>query len=82
MTRRYRPEGVPCPTPLNQWEYLTRYTEDGRILIDNNLLERDIRIFATRKNWLQRYRLLSQDQRRHLQPDADLPRLWRRAVGH
>ena len=38
---------------LNQWEYLTRYTEDGRRPIDNNLLERDIRIFATgRKSWL------------------------------
>ena len=38
---------------LNQWEYLTRYTEDGRVPIDNNLLERDIRIFATgRKSWL------------------------------
>lgn len=38
---------------LNQWAYLTRYTEDGRMPIDNNLLERDIRIFATgRKSWL------------------------------
>jgi len=38
---------------LNQWEYLTRYTDDGRMPIDNNLLERDIRIFATgRKSWL------------------------------
>ena len=38
---------------LNQWKYLTRYTEDGRMPIDNNLLERDIRIFATgRKSWL------------------------------
>ncbi|MBR1019240.1 IS66 family transposase [Bradyrhizobium viridifuturi] len=38
---------------LNQWEYLTRFTEDGRMPIDNNLLERDIRIFATgRKSWL------------------------------
>lgn len=37
----------------NQWDYLTRYTEDGRMPIDNNLLERDIRIFATgRKSWL------------------------------
>ena len=44
---------MPYPTPLNQWEYLTRYTEDGRMPIDNNLLERDIRIFATgRKSWL------------------------------
>lgn len=38
---------------LNQWDYLTRYTQDGRMPIDNNLLERDIRIFACgRKNWL------------------------------
>lgn len=38
---------------LNQWEYLTRYTDDGRMPIDNNLLERDIRVFATgRKSWL------------------------------
>lgn len=38
---------------LNQWEYLTRYTEDGEMPIDNNLLERDIRIFARgRKSWL------------------------------
>jgi transposase len=38
---------------LNQWDYLTRYTENGTMPIDNNLLERDIRIFATgRKNWL------------------------------
>jgi transposase len=38
---------------LNQWDYLTRYTKDGRMPIDNNLLERDIRIFATgRKSWL------------------------------
>ncbi|MBB4277732.1 hypothetical protein GGE12_005541 [Rhizobium mongolense] len=38
---------------LNQWEYLTRYTENGGMPIDNNLLERDIRIFATgRKSWL------------------------------
>ena len=38
---------------LNQWDYLARYIEDGRMPIDNNLLERDIRIFATgRKSWL------------------------------
>lgn len=38
---------------LNQWQYLTPYTDDGRMPIDNNLLERDIRIFVTgRKNWL------------------------------
>jgi hypothetical protein len=38
---------------LNQWDYLTRYTGDGSMPIDNNLLERDIRVFATgRKSWL------------------------------
>lgn len=38
---------------LNQWDYLTRYVQDGRMPIDNNLLERDIRVFATgRKSWL------------------------------
>ncbi|MBA8841626.1 hypothetical protein FHW03_004979 [Ochrobactrum sp. RH2CCR150] len=38
---------------LNQWDYLTRYTSDGRMPIDNNILERDIRVFATgRKSWL------------------------------
>lgn len=38
---------------LNQWDYLTRYTDDGRMPIDNNLLERDIRIFCTGRNsWL------------------------------
>lgn len=31
---------------LNQWHYLTRYTEDSSMPIDNNLLERDVRIFA------------------------------------
>ncbi|MGO4567244.1 transposase, partial [Rhizobium sp. 2YAF20] len=33
---------------LNQWDYLTRYTSDGRMPIDNNILERDIRVFARR----------------------------------
>ncbi len=38
---------------LNQWHYLTRYTEDSSMPIDNNLLERDVRIFAAgRKSWL------------------------------
>ncbi|MFW8610276.1 IS66 family transposase [Rhizobium beringeri] len=32
---------------------MTRHAEDGRMPIDNNLLERDIRVFATgRKSWL------------------------------
>jgi hypothetical protein len=38
---------------LSQWDYLVRYTTDGRVPIDNNVLERDIRPFVTgRKSWL------------------------------
>lgn len=37
----------------NQWEYLINYASNGLAPIDNNLLERDIRVFVTgRKNWL------------------------------
>ena len=36
-----------------QWDKLTRYLEDGRLEIDNNLCENAIRPFVTgRKNWL------------------------------
>ena len=36
-----------------QWDKLTRYLEDGRLKIDNNLCENAIRPFVTgRKNWL------------------------------
>lgn len=38
---------------LNNWEALLRYTEDGRLEIDNNRSERAIRPLAIgRKNWL------------------------------
>ena len=38
---------------LNHWEALRRYTEDGRLEIDNNRSERAIRPLAIgRKNWL------------------------------
>lgn len=38
---------------LRQWRYLSRYVEDGRSPIDNNVIERDIRPFVTgRKSWL------------------------------
>ncbi len=60
---------------LNQWEYLTRYTEDGRMPIDNNLLERDI-VLA-----VQRHRGRSQGERSRLQPHADMPSLRHRALG-
>ncbi len=38
---------------LSNWDALCRYTEDGRIAIDNNAVERMLRIIAVgRKNWL------------------------------
>jgi hypothetical protein len=38
---------------LSNWEFLNNYLKDGRIEIDNNLLENAIRPFAVgRKNWL------------------------------
>lgn len=38
---------------LNQWERLTRYTQDGRLRPDNNLAENAIRPFVVgRKNWM------------------------------
>jgi len=38
---------------LNQWQALCRYTEDGRLTIDNNASERRVRDQAIgRKNWL------------------------------
>jgi transposase len=38
---------------LNRWGSLERYLEDGRLQIDNNLIENAIRPFALgRKNWL------------------------------
>src|SRR5215218_11018898 len=38
---------------LSRWDALTRYVEDGRLSIDNNLAERQLRgIAVTRKNFL------------------------------
>jgi transposase len=38
---------------LNQWHRLIRYTEDGRVYPDNNVVENAIRPFVIgRKNWL------------------------------
>jgi transposase len=38
---------------LNQWRALCRYTEDGRLTIDNNMSERRLRDQAIgRKNWM------------------------------
>jgi transposase len=44
---------VACRYMLKRWEKLCYYTTDGRILIDNNLLENRFRPVALgRKNWL------------------------------
>ena len=38
---------------LEQWPYLTRYLEDGRLELSNNRAERSIKPFVMgRKNWL------------------------------
>jgi len=38
---------------LNQWTALRRYTEDGRLSIDNNISERTVKVPAIgRKNWM------------------------------
>jgi transposase len=38
----------------SNWTALTRYTEDGRLAIDNNAAERALRVVAVgRKNWIQ-----------------------------
>ncbi len=31
---------------IGQWLYIYRYIDDGRVPIDNNLIERDIRPFT------------------------------------
>ena len=37
----------------NQWAALQRYTDDGRVAIDNNRAENQLRVVAVgRKNWL------------------------------
>jgi len=50
------PEGAmykACAYSLNQWEALTRFLEDGRLDLDNNRCERQIRSLAVgRKNYL------------------------------
>jgi hypothetical protein len=38
---------------LNHWEALTRFIEDGRLLLDNNITEQELRSVAVgRKNYL------------------------------
>lgn len=38
---------------LSQWSFVSKYVEDGRLAIDNNIAEREIKAFVIgRKNWL------------------------------
>jgi transposase len=47
------PMGQAVGYALNQWSALSRYLDDGRLQIDNNAVERQIRSVAVgRKNWL------------------------------
>ena len=47
------PMGKAVKYALNEWQPLTRYLEDGRLEIDNNLTENAIRPSAVgKKNWL------------------------------
>lgn len=56
LGRRVLPQsqmGKAIAYALNEWEQLGRYAEDGRLEIDNNLLENAIRPTAVgKKNWL------------------------------
>ena len=47
------PMGQAIGYVLNQWDALNRYLDDGRLAIDNNITERQMRGVAVgRKNWL------------------------------
>lgn len=47
------PLGEAIHYTLGQWRALTRYLEDGRLSIDNNISERNLRTVAVgRKNWI------------------------------
>ena len=55
-SHRHRPRsltGTAISYALNQWDKLTLYVRDGRVQIDNNLVENTIRPSAIgKKNWL------------------------------
>lgn len=47
------PIGKAIAYMLNRWEGLCRFVDDGRLPIDNNAVEREMKAIATgRKNWL------------------------------
>lgn len=66
---------------LNQWEYLTlhRRWQDADRQQSSGARHQDF-CHWPKELVVQRHRGRSKGQRRHLQPDAELPRLWRRAV--
>jgi transposase len=80
---------------LNRWTALSRYRDDGRLEIDNNIAERAIRAIALgRKNWLfagsdeggERaaciYSLIETAKLNHLDPDAYLRDMFTRLASH
>jgi hypothetical protein len=87
-SHRYLPQsllGQAMDYALGQWPLLTTFLENGRLEIDNNLVENAIRPTALgKKNWLfvgeagagQRgaiiYSLIETCRRRHIAPDAYL----------
>jgi transposase len=85
------PLGQALRYALNQWEALVRYTQDGRLSIDNNVAEREMkRIAIGRKNWLFAgsdrggqtaavlYTMMSSCQRHGVEPYAYLEDVLRR----
>ena len=56
LSSRLLPKSAPSQAVTyasNQWQALCRYTEDGRLTIDNNMSERRVRDQAIgRKNWM------------------------------
>ena len=83
-SHRYLPQsllGQAMDYALGQWPLLTTFLENGRLEIDNNLVENAIRPTAVgKKNWLfvgeagagQRGAIIETCRRRHLDPDAYL----------
>ena len=72
---------------LNQWQALCRYTEDGRLTIDNNVSERRVRDQAIgRKNWWRLKDMQSNDnnvsERRVRDQAIGRKNWWRRRTGN
>ena len=83
------------PYSHHRWTALTRYASDGRIEIDNNAAEREIRAVALgRKKWLHAgsdaggdraaamYSLIGSAKLNGIEPQADLRRVLERIEEH